>query len=66
MQRVAEGMVLPVELIISEAKRWGIADDVALQVPATGRVNVMCTGSRADAFVDHLLQLQATGNFAGR
>jgi hypothetical protein len=59
-------MVLPVELIISEAKRWGIADEVALQVLASGRVNVMCVGDRADAFVDHLLQLQATGSFPGR
>jgi hypothetical protein len=66
MQRVADGMVLPVELIISEAKRWGLADEVALQVLASGRVNVLCTGSRADSFVDHLLQLQTKGCFASR
>jgi hypothetical protein len=59
-------MILPVELIISEAKRWEIADDVALQVLANGRVNVLCSGDRADAFVEHLLQLQAAGNFGCR
>jgi hypothetical protein len=59
-------LVLPVELIIAEAKRWEIADDVALQVLPTGRVNVLWRSVRAGEFVDHLLGLQAAGRFAGR
>jgi hypothetical protein len=56
-------MLLPVELIIAEAKRWEIADDIALQVLPTGRVNVMWRSPRAGQFVDHLLGLQAAGRF---
>jgi hypothetical protein len=64
-ERVVE-MLLPVELIIAEAKRWEIADDVALQVLPTGRVNILWRSPRAGEFVDHLLGLQAAGRFAGR
>jgi hypothetical protein len=59
-------MLLPVELIIAEAKRCAIADDIALQVRPTGRVNVLWRSARAGEFVDHLLRLQAAGRFDGR
>jgi hypothetical protein len=59
-------MLVPVELIIAEAKRWEIADDIALQVMPTGRVNVLWTSARASQFVDHLVGLQAAGRFGGR
>jgi hypothetical protein len=58
--------LLPVELIIAEAKRWEIADDIALQVLPTGRVNLMWRSARASEFVEHLLGLQAAGRFGGR
>jgi hypothetical protein len=56
---------LPVELIIAEAKNWGVADEVALQVLPTGRVNVICSGSTA-GFAEHLLSLQGAGRFHWR
>jgi hypothetical protein len=50
---------LPVELIISEAKRWEVADEVALQVLPTGRVNVLWSTPRASEFVEYLSSLEA-------
>jgi hypothetical protein len=64
-QRTIE-MRLPVELIIAEAKRWEIADDIALQVLPTGRVNLLWRSARAGEFVEHLLGVQAAGRFGGR
>jgi hypothetical protein len=65
-ERIVDGMLLPAELIIAEAKRWGVADDVAIQVLPTGRINVICRGPSAQAFADHLKQAQASGRFARR
>jgi hypothetical protein len=65
-ERIVGEMLVPAELIIAEAKRWGIADDVAIQVLPTGRINVICRGPSAAAFADHLKQVQATGRFGGR
>ena len=56
---------LPVELINAEAKNWGVADEVALQVLPTGRVNVICSGATA-GFAEHLLSLQGAGRFHWR
>ncbi len=64
--RIVEEMVLPAELIIAEAKRWGIADAVALQMRPDGRINVICRGPSADAFAEHLKQAQASGRFGRR
>jgi hypothetical protein len=64
-QRMVE-MLLPVELIIAEARRWDIADAIALQVLPTGRVNILWRGSRGNRFVDHLFGLQAAGRFDSR
>ena len=65
-ERIVGDMLLPAELIIAEAKRWGIADDVAIQVLPTGRINVICRGPSADAFAEHLKNAQASGRFARR
>jgi hypothetical protein len=65
-ERVVEEMLLPAELIIAEAKRWGVADDVAIQMLPSGRINVICRGPSADAFAEHLKQAQASGKFARR
>jgi hypothetical protein len=64
--RIVQEMLLPAELVIAEAKRWGIADDIALQVLPTGRINVICRGPSAEAFAEHLKQAQASGRFARR
>jgi hypothetical protein len=65
-ERIVGDMLLPAELIIAEAKRWGIADDIAMQVLPTGRINVICRGDSANAFAEHLKQVQANGKFAPR
>jgi hypothetical protein len=65
-ERVVEDMLLPVELIIAEAKRWGIANEVAIQVLPTGRINVICRGPSRDPFAEHLKQVQASGRFPAR
>jgi hypothetical protein len=65
-ESIVDGMILPAELIIAEAKRWGVADDVAIQVLPTGRINVICRGPSAHAFAEHLKQAQASGRFARR
>jgi hypothetical protein len=65
-ERIVGDMVLPAELIIAEAKRWGIADYVAIQVLPSGRINVICRGPSADAFAEHLRNAQASGRFVGR
>jgi hypothetical protein len=65
-ERVVEEMLLPAELIIAEAKRWGVADDVAIQMLPSGRINVICRGPSADAFAEHLKQAQASGRFMRR
>jgi hypothetical protein len=65
-ERVVGEMLLPAELIIAEARRWGIADEVAIQVLPTGRINVICRGPSADTFAEHLRQVQASGRFVGR
>jgi hypothetical protein len=65
-ERIVGEMLLPAELIIAEAKRWGIADDVAIQVLPTGRITVICRGPSADAFAEHLKQAQASGRFPRR
>jgi hypothetical protein len=65
-ERVVEEMLLPPELIIAEAKRWGVADDVAIQMLPSGRINVICRGASADAFAEHLKQAQASGRFTRR
>jgi hypothetical protein len=65
-ERVVEEMLLPPQLIIAEAKRWGIADDVAIQMLPSGRTNVICRGPSADAFAEHLKQAQASGRFTRR
>jgi hypothetical protein len=65
-ERIVGDMLLPAELIIAEAKRWGIADDIAMQVLPTGRINVICRGHSAEAFAEHLKQVQANGKFAPR
>jgi hypothetical protein len=52
-------MRLPVELIISEAKRWEVADEVALQVKPTGRVTVLWSTPRASEFVQHLSSIES-------
>jgi hypothetical protein len=65
-ERIVGEMLLPAELIIAEAKRWGIADDVAIQVLPTGRITVICRGPSAGAFAEHLKQAQASGKFPGR
>jgi hypothetical protein len=65
-QHIVADMLLPAELIIAEAKRWGIADDVAIQVLPTGRINVLCRGRAGEAFAEHLKQVQSSGTFPGR
>lgn len=50
---------LPVELIIAEARRWGIADEVALRVLPTGRIHVLWSTPRGAEFVEHLTAIQA-------
>jgi len=64
-ERILESR-LPVELIIAEAKSWGVADEVALQMLPTGRVNVFCNGPGGAGFAEHLLALQGAGRFNGR
>jgi hypothetical protein len=59
-------VLLPVALIIAEAKRWDIADAIVLQVLPTARINILWRGSRGSRFVDHLLGLQAAGRFDSR
>jgi hypothetical protein len=49
---------LPVELIIAEAKRWGLADEVVLRVLPTGRVHVLWNTVRGQEFAQHLAALQ--------
>jgi hypothetical protein len=58
-QELSTEIRLPVELIISEAKRWEVADEVALQVLPTGRVNVLWSTRRASEFVDYLSSLES-------
>jgi hypothetical protein len=53
---------LPVELIIAEARRCGVADEVGLRVLPTGRVHVLWSTRRGGEFVERLTALEARDN----
>jgi hypothetical protein len=53
---------VPPDQIVAEAKRWGIADDVGLQVSASGAVMVAASTPRGRQFVEHLGTMVAPGN----
>jgi hypothetical protein len=51
---------VPPDQIVAEAKRWGIADDVGLQVSSSGAVTVAVSTPRGHQFVEHLASVRGT------
>jgi hypothetical protein len=51
---------VPPDQIVAEAKRWGIADDVGLQVCPSGAVTVAASTPRGRQFVEHLASVRGT------
>ena len=49
---------VPPDQIVAEAKRWGIEDDVGLQMSPTGAVTVAASTPRGRQFVEHLASAQ--------
>ncbi len=56
---------LAAELIVAEAKRWSVADEVGLQVTPTGTIRVSARSVRAREFVERLATMQSTGGPGG-
>jgi hypothetical protein len=57
---------VPPDQIVAEAKRWGIEDDVGLQMSPSGAVTVAASTPRGRPFVEHLASVRsaelASGN----
>jgi hypothetical protein len=51
---VAKEVRIPPEEIIAEARRWGIADEVGLQVSPEGTTSVLVCTPRGRQFVEYL------------
>jgi hypothetical protein len=53
---VTQEIRLAPDQIVAEAKRWGLQDEVGLQVSPSGAVTVAVSTSRGRQFVEHLLE----------